>query len=92
MTRIMATYDINMAIGLFLGEHVLIPSLCSSQAKKKYYDTELESLEKNQKQTIEKMETDHAVKLRDETKRIRSEQDRDYNKFQDQMKRNKKEV
>lgn len=66
--------------------------LCSSQVKKKYYDTELESLEKNQKQTIEKMETDHAVKLRDETKRIRSEQDRDYNKFQDQMKRNKKEV
>uniref|UniRef100_A0A673ZXU4 non-specific serine/threonine protein kinase n=1 Tax=Salmo trutta TaxID=8032 RepID=A0A673ZXU4_SALTR len=61
-------------------------------AKKKYYDTELESLEKNQKQTIEKMETDHAVKLRDETKRIRSEQDRDYNKFQDQMKRNKKEM
>ncbi|KAM9540197.1 serine/threonine-protein kinase 10-like [Salvelinus alpinus] len=61
-------------------------------AKKKYYDTELESLEKHQKQTIEKMETDHAIKLRDETKRIRSEQDRDYNKFQDQMKRNKKEV
>uniref|UniRef100_A0A8C7LG29 non-specific serine/threonine protein kinase n=1 Tax=Oncorhynchus kisutch TaxID=8019 RepID=A0A8C7LG29_ONCKI len=61
-------------------------------AKKKFYDTELESLEKHQKQTIEKMETDHAIKLRDETKRIRSEQDRDYNKFLDQMKRNKKEV
>uniref|UniRef100_A0A4W5N074 non-specific serine/threonine protein kinase n=1 Tax=Hucho hucho TaxID=62062 RepID=A0A4W5N074_9TELE len=61
-------------------------------AKKKYYDTELESLEKHQKQTIEKMETDHAVKLRDETKRIRYEQDRDYSKFQDQMKRNKKQV
>uniref|UniRef100_A0AAZ3QLS0 non-specific serine/threonine protein kinase n=1 Tax=Oncorhynchus tshawytscha TaxID=74940 RepID=A0AAZ3QLS0_ONCTS len=60
-------------------------------AKKKFYDTELESLEKHQKQTIEKMETDHAIKLRDETKRIRSEQDRDYNKFLDQMKRNKKE-
>uniref|UniRef100_A0A4W5MWM0 non-specific serine/threonine protein kinase n=1 Tax=Hucho hucho TaxID=62062 RepID=A0A4W5MWM0_9TELE len=60
-------------------------------AKKKYYDTELESLEKHQKQTIEKMETDHAVKLRDETKRIRYEQDRDYSKFQDQMKRNKKQ-
>ncbi|KAK6322011.1 hypothetical protein J4Q44_G00068030 [Coregonus suidteri] len=60
--------------------------------KKKYYDTELESLEKHQKQTIEKMETDHTMKLRDETKRIRAEQDRDYNKFQDQMKRNKKEV
>lgn len=66
--------------------------LCSSQVKKKYYDTELETLEKHQKQTIEKMETDHTVRLRDETKRIRSEQDRDYNKFQDQMKRNKKEV
>ncbi|CAB1316742.1 unnamed protein product, partial [Coregonus sp. 'balchen'] len=60
--------------------------------KKKNYDTELESLEKNQKQTIEKMETDHAVRLRDETKRIRSEQDHDYTKFQEQMKHKKKEV
>ncbi|KAG7484655.1 hypothetical protein MATL_G00052320 [Megalops atlanticus] len=61
-------------------------------AKKKYYDTELEHLEKHQKQTIEKMETDHAVRLRDETKRIRSEQERDYCKFQEQMKQRKKEV
>ena len=66
--------------------------LCSSQAKKKYYDTELETLEKHQKQTIEKMETDHTVRLRDETKRIRAEQERDYNKFQEQMKHKKKEV
>uniref|UniRef100_A0A673XX91 non-specific serine/threonine protein kinase n=1 Tax=Salmo trutta TaxID=8032 RepID=A0A673XX91_SALTR len=61
-------------------------------AKKKYYDTELETLEKHQKQTIEKMETDHTVRLRDETKRIRSEQDHDYTKFQEQMKHKKKEV
>uniref|UniRef100_A0A665TGY6 non-specific serine/threonine protein kinase n=1 Tax=Echeneis naucrates TaxID=173247 RepID=A0A665TGY6_ECHNA len=47
-------------------------------AKKKHYDTELESLEKNQKQTIEKMEADHNVKLKEETKRIKSEQERDY--------------
>ncbi|XP_023824720.1 LOW QUALITY PROTEIN: serine/threonine-protein kinase 10-like [Salvelinus sp. IW2-2015] len=60
--------------------------------KKKYYDTELETLEKHQKQTIEKMETDHTVRLRDETKRIRAEQDRDYTKFQEQMKHKKKEV
>uniref|UniRef100_A0A8C7SYD4 non-specific serine/threonine protein kinase n=1 Tax=Oncorhynchus mykiss TaxID=8022 RepID=A0A8C7SYD4_ONCMY len=60
-------------------------------AKKKYYDTELETLEKHQKQTIEKMETDHTVRLRDETKRIRAEQERDYNKFQEQMKHKKKE-
>ncbi|KTG02391.1 hypothetical protein cypCar_00016058, partial [Cyprinus carpio] len=31
-------------------------------AKKKYYDTELETLEKQQKQTIERMETEHTVK------------------------------
>ncbi|KAJ7997191.1 hypothetical protein DPEC_G00226390 [Dallia pectoralis] len=61
-------------------------------AKKKYYDTELENLEKAQKQTIERMETEHAVKLRDETKRIRVEQDRDYHRFQELMKLKKKEL
>ncbi|XP_012990189.2 serine/threonine-protein kinase 10 [Esox lucius] len=61
-------------------------------AKKKYYDTELENLEKAQKQTIERMETEHAVKLRDETKRIRSEQERDYSKFQEQLRLKKKEL
>ncbi|XP_035287721.1 serine/threonine-protein kinase 10 [Anguilla anguilla] len=60
--------------------------------KKKYYDTELESLEKQQKQTIEKMETDHAVHLRDETKRIRSEQEKEHSRFQEQLKNKKKEV
>lgn len=62
------------------------------QAKKKYYDTELENLEKHQKQTIEKMETDHHVKLKDETRRIKTEQERAHHKFQDQMKHKKKEV
>ncbi|KAL7854209.1 hypothetical protein AOLI_G00210530 [Acnodon oligacanthus] len=61
-------------------------------AKKKYYDTELENLEKHQKQTIEKMEVDHAVRLREETKRVRAEQERAYHKFQEQMKQRKKEV
>ncbi|MBN3302511.1 STK10 kinase, partial [Amia calva] len=61
-------------------------------AKKKYYDTELETLEKNQKQMIEKMEQDHALRLRDETKRIRTEQEREYSKFQEQQKQKKKEV
>ncbi|KAL4659733.1 serine/threonine-protein kinase 10 [Arapaima gigas] len=60
--------------------------------KKKYYETELENLEKLQKQTIEKMETDHAVHLRDETKRIRAEQEKEFSKFQEQMKQRKKEV
>uniref|UniRef100_A0A673AJY7 non-specific serine/threonine protein kinase n=1 Tax=Sphaeramia orbicularis TaxID=375764 RepID=A0A673AJY7_9TELE len=61
-------------------------------AKKKYYDVELENLEKHQKQTIEKMEADHQIKLKEETKRIKAEQDRDYHRFQDQMKHKKKEV
>uniref|UniRef100_A0AAQ5ZS17 non-specific serine/threonine protein kinase n=1 Tax=Amphiprion ocellaris TaxID=80972 RepID=A0AAQ5ZS17_AMPOC len=61
-------------------------------SKKKHYDMELENLEKHQKQTIEKMETDHNFKLKDETKHIKAVQERDYRKFQDQLKHKKKEV
>ncbi|XP_062867296.1 serine/threonine-protein kinase 10 [Trichomycterus rosablanca] len=60
--------------------------------KKKFYDTELENLEKQQKQTIERMELDHAVHLREETKRVRAEQDRALHRFQETMKQRKKEV
>uniref|UniRef100_A0A4W6EML5 non-specific serine/threonine protein kinase n=1 Tax=Lates calcarifer TaxID=8187 RepID=A0A4W6EML5_LATCA len=60
-------------------------------AKKKHYDTELENLEKHQKQCIEKMEGDHNVKLKDENKRIKAEQEREYHRFQDQIKHRKKE-
>uniref|UniRef100_A0A3Q3AG73 non-specific serine/threonine protein kinase n=1 Tax=Kryptolebias marmoratus TaxID=37003 RepID=A0A3Q3AG73_KRYMA len=61
-------------------------------AKKKQYDTELETMEKNHKQTIEKMEADHNVKLKEETKRIKAEQERDYHKFLEQLKQKKKEM
>ncbi|KAG7320706.1 hypothetical protein KOW79_015121 [Hemibagrus wyckioides] len=61
-------------------------------AKKKFYDTELENLDKQQKQIIEKMELEHAVSLRDETRRIRLEQERELHRFLDQMKQRKKEV
>uniref|UniRef100_A0A674N8R0 non-specific serine/threonine protein kinase n=1 Tax=Takifugu rubripes TaxID=31033 RepID=A0A674N8R0_TAKRU len=60
-------------------------------AKKKHYDVELENLEKHQKQTIEKMEADHHVKLKEETKRIKADQERAHHKFLDQMKHKKKE-
>uniref|UniRef100_A0A8D3BRQ5 non-specific serine/threonine protein kinase n=1 Tax=Scophthalmus maximus TaxID=52904 RepID=A0A8D3BRQ5_SCOMX len=60
-------------------------------AKKKHYDVELENLEKHQKQTMEKKETDHCDKLKEETRRIKAEQERDYHKFQDQIKHKKKE-
>lgn len=62
------------------------------QTKKKFYDTELENLERQQKQQIEKMEQDHALRRREETKRIRAEQERDLVKFQEQLKQKKKEV
>uniref|UniRef100_A0A8C6RNK8 non-specific serine/threonine protein kinase n=1 Tax=Nannospalax galili TaxID=1026970 RepID=A0A8C6RNK8_NANGA len=61
-------------------------------AKKKFFDTELENLERQQKQQVEKMEQDHSVRRREEAKRIRLEQDRDYAKFQEQLKLMKKEV
>uniref|UniRef100_A0A3Q4GXN9 non-specific serine/threonine protein kinase n=1 Tax=Neolamprologus brichardi TaxID=32507 RepID=A0A3Q4GXN9_NEOBR len=60
--------------------------------KKKHSDTELENLERNQKQAIEKMEEEHKVKLKEETRRIKAEQERDYHKFLDQVKLKKKEV
>lgn len=38
------------------------------------------------------MEQDHAVRRRDEARRIRLEQERDYARFQEQLKLMKKEV
>uniref|UniRef100_A0A3Q3CIW0 non-specific serine/threonine protein kinase n=1 Tax=Haplochromis burtoni TaxID=8153 RepID=A0A3Q3CIW0_HAPBU len=67
-------------------------SLQEKQTKKKHFDTELENLERNQKQAIEKMEEEHKVKLKEETRRIKVEQERDYHKFLDQIKLKKKEV
>ncbi|KAM6150783.1 serine/threonine-protein kinase 10 [Erethizon dorsatum] len=61
-------------------------------AKKKFFDTELENLERQQKQQVEKMEQDHAVRRREEAKRIRLEQERDYTRFQEQLRLMKKEV
>lgn len=61
-------------------------------SKKKYYDTELEMLERQQKQQIEHMEQMHAVRRRDESKRIRAEQEKEYNRFLEQLKLRKKEV
>ncbi|XP_054833346.1 serine/threonine-protein kinase 10 [Eublepharis macularius] len=60
--------------------------------KKKFYDTELENLERQQKQQIEKMEQDHSLRRREEAKRIRAEQEREYARFQEQLKQKKKEV
>ncbi|XP_061818505.1 serine/threonine-protein kinase 10 [Nerophis lumbriciformis] len=61
-------------------------------AKKKHYDVDLENLEKQQKQTIEKTETDHHVQLKEETKRIKAEQQREYQVFQEKLKLKKKEL
>ncbi|MGH0147084.1 UNVERIFIED_CONTAM: hypothetical protein FKN15_009928 [Acipenser sinensis] len=61
-------------------------------AKKKFYDTELENLERQQKQMVEKMEQDHVTRLRDECKKIRAEQERESSKFQEKLKQKKKEI
>lgn len=52
----------------------------------------MENLEKQQKQTVERMEQDHTNRLRDEAKRIKSEQDKELSKFQNMLKNRKKEV
>ncbi|XP_030067715.1 serine/threonine-protein kinase 10 [Microcaecilia unicolor] len=61
-------------------------------AKKKFYDVELENLERQQKQQIERLEQDHAIRRRDEGRRMRMEQERDYNRFLEHLKQKKKEV
>ncbi|KAI5625053.1 STE20-like serine/threonine-protein kinase isoform X2 [Silurus asotus] len=60
--------------------------------KKRQYDQEIENLEKQQKQSVERMEQDHTNRLRDEAKRIKSEQDKELSKFQNMLKNRKKEV
>ncbi|XP_066535444.1 STE20-like serine/threonine-protein kinase isoform X2 [Hoplias malabaricus] len=60
-------------------------------SKKRQYDQEVENLEKQQKQSIERMEQDHTNRLRDEAKRIKSEQDKELSKFQNMLKNRKKE-
>ncbi|XP_046885704.1 STE20-like serine/threonine-protein kinase isoform X3 [Hypomesus transpacificus] len=59
--------------------------------KKRQYDLEVENLEKKQKQTIERLEQDHTNRLRDEAKRIKSDQDKELAKFQNMLKNRKKE-
>ncbi len=66
--------------------------LLSLQGKKRQYDQEVENLEKQQKQTIERLEQDHTNRLRDEAKRIKAEQDKELSKFQNMLKNRKKEV
>ncbi|KAL4625026.1 serine/threonine-protein kinase 10-like isoform X1 [Arapaima gigas] len=60
--------------------------------KKRQYDQEMESLEKQQKQTVERLEQEHTARLRDEAKRIKSEQDKELAKVQATMKNRRKEV
>uniref|UniRef100_A0A8C8DPD2 non-specific serine/threonine protein kinase n=1 Tax=Oryzias sinensis TaxID=183150 RepID=A0A8C8DPD2_9TELE len=60
--------------------------------KKRQYDQEVENLEKKQKQTIERLEQDHTNRLRDEAKRIKTDQEKELSKFQNMMKNRKKEV
>lgn len=62
------------------------------QSKKRHYDQEVENLERQQKQTIERLEQEHTNRLRDEAKRIKAEQDKELSKFQNMLKNRKKEV
>ena len=59
---------------------------------KRQYEQELETLEKQQKQSIERLEQEHTSRLRDEARRIKSEQDKELAKFQNMLKNRKKEV
>nr|AAI70022.1 Serine/threonine kinase 10 (polo-like kinase kinase 1) [Xenopus laevis] len=61
-------------------------------SKRKFYDTELETLERHQKQQIVWMEQEHAFRRRDEAKHIKTEQERDHIKFLEQLKLRKKEL
>lgn len=52
----------------------------------------MENLERQQKQTIERLEQEHTARLRDEAKRIKADQDKELSKYQNMLKNRKKEV
>lgn len=66
--------------------------LCEHQSKRRQYDQEVENLERQQKQTIERLEQEHTNHLRDEAKRIKGEQEKELSKHQNMLKNRKKEV
>ncbi|XP_016157108.1 PREDICTED: serine/threonine-protein kinase 10 isoform X1 [Ficedula albicollis] len=61
-------------------------------AKKKFYEAELEGLERQQKQQIERVEQEHALRRREEARRIRLEQERQHGRFLEQLRQMKREV
>ena len=52
----------------------------------------MENLERQQKQTIERLEQEHTNRLREEAKRIKAEQDKELSKYQNVFKNHKKQV
>ena len=70
----------------------MILSYIILQSNKRQYDQEIENLEKQQKQTIERLEQEHTNRLRDEAKRIKGDQEKELSKFQNVLKNRKKEV
>lgn len=52
----------------------------------------MENLERQQKQTIERLEQEHTNRLREEAKRIKAEQDKELSKYQSALKNHKKQV
>lgn len=66
--------------------------VCQYQSKKRQYDQEVENMERQQKQTIERLEQDHTNRLREEAKRIKAEQDKELSKYQNVLKNHKKQV
>lgn len=52
----------------------------------------MENLERQQKQSIERLEQEHTNRLREEAKRIKAEQDKELSKYQNVLKNHKKQV
>ncbi|XP_051882890.1 STE20-like serine/threonine-protein kinase isoform X2 [Pristis pectinata] len=72
-------------------EHIFRRFEQEMTSKKRQYDQDIENLERQQKQTIERLEQDHTTRLRDEAKRIKSDQEKELSKFQSMLKNRKKE-
>ncbi|XP_078509130.1 serine/threonine-protein kinase 10 [Lissotriton helveticus] len=63
-----------------------------AHTKIKFFDSEIENLERQQKQQIERRELEHALHRKEEVKRLKVEQERDHNRFLEQLKLRKKEI
>ncbi|XP_060712474.1 serine/threonine-protein kinase 10-like isoform X2 [Hemiscyllium ocellatum] len=72
-------------------EHMIRQIEQEMMNKKQYYDNEIENLERHYRQMIDRLEQDYANRLRDEAKRLKAQQAKEFSKQRQSLKDKKQE-